>query len=134
MDPDKRILQVRSGAMTFACELNDTRTARALFKLASEDPPIRETGKSVGDEIYCLLPLRAWYRFLPDLRRLIHVKHGDVGYWPHGGYLCFFFGPRPGDSWLDIKAHAPVVVVGRIVEGLDQRSRFTEYATMEISA
>jgi hypothetical protein len=128
----KRLLHVTCGKMSFVCELNETRTAKALFQLASEDPPIRETAKIVGQEVYCLIPLRAWYRFVPDFWRRIHVKLGDVGYWPHGGYLCFFFGPRPGDSLLDIKAHAPVVVVGSITEGLDRIQHFEEYSMIEI--
>lgn len=118
--------------MSFVCELNQTRTAKALFELASEDPPIRETAKGIGKEICCLIPLRAWYRWVPDLRRRVHVQLGTVGYWPHGGYLCFFFGPRPGDSDRDIKAHAPVVVVGTITEGLDQIQHFEECSMIEI--
>ena len=49
-------------------------------------------------------------------------------------YRFYDRGSNQVDTFHDIKAHAPVVVVGRIVEGLDQIPHFEEYSMIEIKA
>jgi hypothetical protein len=130
---ENRLLQVRSGKMSVTIQLNNTRTARSLYSLASRelgDQPIMETGKLDGKELYFLIPLRAWRRFVPDWRRWREVRLGDVAYWPRGGYLCIFFGPRPHNPPGRIVPCAPVVVVGRVIEGLDQIRYYNEFSTV----
>lgn len=129
-----KLIKVTSGDMTFVCQLNNTRTANALFKLASGTPPIRETGKTLGKELYFLIPLRAWYRFFPDLKKTKTVQLGDIAYWPRGNYLTIYFGQLPGNPPGKIIPIAPVVVVGKVIKGLDQFEFFKEYSMVEVSA
>jgi len=130
-----RFLNVQSGRMSLLVQLNNTRTARALYSLASRqlnDEPIIESGKLYGKELYFLIPLRAWRRFVPDWQRRREVRLGDVAYWSRGGYLCFFFGQTPNTPSTQILPVAPVVVVGRIMEGMDTFRHFTEFSLVRV--
>jgi uncharacterized protein len=129
-----KLIKVTSDDMTFVCQLNNTRTAKALYKLASGYPPIRETGKVLGKELYFLIPLRAWFRFVPDFKKTATVQLGDVAYWPRGGYLTIYFGQLPGNPPGKIMPHAPVVVIGKVVKGFEQFELFKEYSMVEVSA
>jgi hypothetical protein len=132
---NNRFLHVQSGRMSLLVQLNDKRTSRALYSLASrelDDEKIIESGKLHGKELYFLIPLRAWRRFVPDWQRRRQVRLGDVAYWPGGRYLCIYFGPKPNNPPGQIVPHAPVVVVGRIVEGMDTFRHFTEYSLVRL--
>ena len=39
---------------------------------------------------------------------------GDIGYWPVGKALCFFFGPTPASEDDRPRAASPVNIVGRV--------------------
>ncbi len=131
---EKKLIKVISGKMTFVCELNNTRSARAVFNLASGNPPIRETGKVMGGELYLLIPTHAWCRFIPDFRRTQSVQLGDVAYWPRGGYFTVFFGPLPDNPPGKIVPVAPVVVIGKVIEGFDQFKYFEDLSMVEVRA
>ena len=132
---EEQYLNIHSGRMSLLVQLNNTRTARALYSLASRelnDEPIIESGKLLGKELYFLVPLRAWRRFLPDWRRWREVHFGDVAYWPKGGFLCIFFGPTGVNPSGQILPVAPVVVVGRIIDGMGTFEYFNELSLVYI--
>ena len=125
-----RQICISSGDMSVICELNGTRTAKALFKLATWG--ILETARLQGEELYFLVAIRAWFRFVPDLVRHREVQRGTLAYWPRGGYLCLFFGPLPHNPPDKIMPVAPVVVVGKIIKGLDQLGRFENPSMIQV--
>lgn len=76
--------------------------------------PIRGAARRWGEEIYFDVPITAGLE--PDARQ--DVDEGDIGYWPEGPALCFFFGPTPVSRGPKPRAYSPVNVIGRIVGDL----------------
>jgi hypothetical protein len=89
--------------------LNDSPTARAL----AEALPISGNAQLWGEEIYFPVPQVA--AELDDTARPV-VDVGDIGYWPTGRALCFFFGLTPASVPGEIRPASPVNFVGRLTD------------------
>ena len=103
---DRRIV-IRAGSVELRAELNDTRTAAAIW----EALPIETRGNTWGDEIYCAIPVR-----MKTERGQETVALGDLGYWEPGNAFCIFFGPTPASYGDEIRPASPVTVVGRCLD------------------
>ena len=100
------MIRIRAGAVEVQAELNDTRTAKALFRTL----PIKAKVDTWGDEIYFDVPLSME---IEDGKQVVEM--GDVAYWPDGPSLCLFFGRTPASRGDEIRAASPVTILGRIV-------------------
>jgi len=99
-------IRIRAGAIEAQAELNDTRTAQAIW----ETLPIKSRVNLWGDEIYSSLPLS-----LKLEARQGVVNIGELGYWPDGNAFCIFFGPTPVSQGDKIRPASPVTVVGKVI-------------------
>jgi len=99
-------INIRAGTIDASAELNDTRTAQAIWEIL----PIRSSINLWGDEIYFSIPLSLALEAGQEL-----VNIGDLGYWPHGNAFCIFFGPTPVSRGDEIHPASPVNVFGRII-------------------
>lgn len=98
-------IRIQAGSVSLEAELNDTATARAIAAAL----PIEATARTWGDEIYFGIPVECDEENPREV-----VEMGDVGYWPPGTALCFFFGPTPASRGNEIRPASAVNVVGRI--------------------
>ena len=101
-----RKIQIRAGSVEATAELNDTRTADAIW----EALPITEAASTWGDEIYFAIPVKA---DLEEAQETVSV--GDLGYWPPGNAFCIFFGPTPASRGGEIRPASPVNIVGKVI-------------------
>ena len=99
-------IQISMGAIEAEAELNDTRTAQAIW----EALPIKGRANLWGDEIYFSIPLRLKLEAGQEL-----VSIGDLGYWPDGNAFCIFFGPTPVSQGDEIRPASPVTVFGKVI-------------------
>jgi uncharacterized protein len=99
-------IQISIGAIEAEAELNDTRTAQAIW----EALPITGRANLWGDEIYFSIPLRLK---LEAGRELVSI--GDLGYWPEGNAFCIFFGRTPVSQGDEIRPASPVTVFGKVI-------------------
>jgi hypothetical protein len=99
-------IQISAGAIEAGAELNDTRTAQAIW----EALPITGRANIWGDEIYFSIPLRLKLEAGQEL-----VSIGDLGYWPDGNAFCIFFGPTPVSQGDEIRPASPVTVFGKVI-------------------
>jgi len=99
------IITIKASTIEVQAELNNTRTAKALFRIL----PMKAKVNTWGDEIYFDVPLNIQ---IEDGRQVVEM--GDVAYWPDGPSLCLFFGPTPASRGHEIRAASPVTVLGRI--------------------
>ena len=81
-----RAIRIIAGEVTATAELNETRTATAIW----EALPIEARVQTWGDEIYFGIGIRAEAEAAKDV-----VALGDLAYWPPGSAFCIFFGPTP---------------------------------------
>ncbi|HEY7520999.1 MAG TPA: cyclophilin-like fold protein [Methylomirabilota bacterium] len=101
-----RAIRIIAGDVVAAAELNDTRTAAAVWTAL----PLEARGKTWGDEIYFGIGIRAEAEASKDV-----VALGDLAFWPPGSAFCIFFGPTPMSQGNEIRPASPVTVVGRVV-------------------
>jgi hypothetical protein len=101
----KKIL-ISIGALEAEAELNDTKTAQAIW----EALPIDGRANLWGDEIYFSIPLRLKLEAGQEL-----VSIGDLGYWPDGHAFCIFFGSTPVSRGDEIRPASPVTVFGKVI-------------------
>jgi hypothetical protein len=101
-----REIHIRAGTVKVTAELNDTRTADAIW----EALPLSASGNTWGDEIYFSIPVE-----LEEENAEATVAMGDLGYWPPGHAFCIFFGPTPVSTGQDIRPASPVNVFGRVI-------------------
>ncbi|MFC1993086.1 cyclophilin-like fold protein [Chloroflexota bacterium] len=99
-------IRIQSGTVEVTAELNDTKTALAIW----EALPIKGRVSLWGDEIYFSIPVS----LEPDNGQEV-VSMGDVGYWPPGNGFCIFFGPTPMSRGQEIRPASPVNVFGKII-------------------
>jgi len=99
-------IQIKAGAIEAEAELNDTRTAQAIW----ETLPIKSRANLWGDEIYFSIPLSLKLEAGQEL-----VSIGDLGYWPDGNAFCIFFGPTPVSQRGEIRPASQVTVFGRLI-------------------
>jgi hypothetical protein len=98
-------IHIRAGALEAEAELNDTRTAQAIWEIL----PIEGRANLWGDEIYFSIPLSLELETGQEL-----VNIGALGYWPKGNAFCIFFGPTPISQGDEIRPASPVSVFGKI--------------------
>lgn len=102
---DKRI-RIRANTIEVTAELNDTRTAEAIW----EALPVRSQVSLWGEEIYFSIPI---HLELENGQELVDI--GDLGYWPPGSAFCIFFGPTPASRGEEIRPASPVSVFGKVI-------------------
>jgi uncharacterized protein len=98
---------IRAGEVESRAELNDTRTAGAVW----EALPIEARANTWGDEIYFSIPVK-----VKTEKGQETVGLGDLGYWEPGTAFCIFFGPTPASYGQEIRPASPVTVVGRCLD------------------
>ena len=101
----KRI-RIKAGAIEAVAELNETKTAEAIWQAL----PIKGYGNRWGDEIYFSIPVSLEPE---DAQELVSI--GDLGYWPPGTAFCLFFGPTPMSQGQEVRPASPVNVFGKII-------------------
>ena len=101
----KRI-KITAGSLVVDAELNDTRTASAVW----DDLPIPANGSTWGDEVYFRIPVEAELESGQEV-----VELGDLGYWLPGQAFCLFFGPTPASQGNEIRTASEVTVIGKII-------------------
>jgi len=99
-------IKIKAGNIEVTAELNETRTAGAIW----EALPIKGNANCWGDEIYFSIPVSLEEEDAQEL-----VGMGDLGYWPPGTAFCLFFGPTPMSRGQEIRPASPVNVLGRII-------------------
>jgi hypothetical protein len=99
-------IRIIAGTLEAEAELNDTRTAQAIW----ETLPIKGRVNLWGDEIYFSIP----FSLEPELGQEL-VSLGDLGYWPDGNAFCIFFGPTPVSQGDEIRPASPVTVFGKVI-------------------
>jgi hypothetical protein len=99
-------IRIRAGEIEAEAELNDTRTAEAIW----ETLPIKSHANLWGDEIYFSIPLSLK---LETGQKVVSI--GDLGYWPDGNAFCIFFGPTPVSQGDEIRPASPVTVFGKVI-------------------
>jgi hypothetical protein len=100
-----RLIRITAGSISAAAELNDSKTADAIWDAL----PIEAKAQTWGDEIYFGIPVHAEADNAKEV-----VALGDLGYWPPGDAFCIFFGPTPASRGDEIRPASPVNVVGRV--------------------
>jgi hypothetical protein len=124
LERSERKIRIRAGDVQAVAELNDTKTADAIWKAL----PISASGNTWGDEIYFPIAVR-----LGEEKPQEVVALGDLGYWPPGHAFCIFFGPTPMSQGQEIRPASPVNVFGRIAGNpkVFQKVRDGETVTIE---
>jgi len=101
-----RKIRIKAGSILVTAELNETRTAEAVWQAL----PIKGEANRWGEEIYFSIPVS----LEPENAREV-VSAGDLGYWPPGTAFCIFFGPTPVSKGQEIRPASPVNVFGKII-------------------
>ncbi len=89
--------------------LNDSPTGRALAAAL----PLTGQAQLWGEEIY--FPVPQVVAEVDDTSKEV-VDVGDIGYWPTGRAICFFFGLTPGSLPGEIRPASRVNFVGRLTD------------------
>ena len=100
-----RSIRITAGQVVATAELNDSKTAVAIW----ETLPIEAKADTWGDEIYFGIPVRTEADAAKEV-----VALGDLAFWPPGHAFCIFFGPTPASRGDEIRPASPVNVVGRV--------------------
>jgi len=100
-----RKIRIKAGLIEAVAELNDTRTAQAIW----EALPIKARVNLWGEEVYFSITVSLELEVGQEL-----VSAGDLGYWPEGNAFCIFFGPTPISQEDEIRPASAVTVFGRI--------------------
>ena len=101
-----RKIRIKAGSILVTAELNETRTAEAVWQAL----PITGKANRWGEEIYFSIPVSLEEE---DAREVVTI--GDLGYWPPGSAFCIFFGPTPMSRGDEIRPASPVNVLGKII-------------------
>lgn len=91
-------------------ELNDTKTAEAIYKAL----PISATANTWGEEIYFSIPVEA-----QDEPNVEEVEVGALAYWPPGRAFCVFFGRTPASTSDKPRAASKVTLIGHVVDDVE---------------
>jgi len=116
-------IKIKAGKVTAIAELNDTKTAQAIW----DGLPIRGRANLWGDEIYFAIPVSVKQEAGQEL-----VDVGDLGYWQPGKSFCIFFGPTPMSEGEQPRPASPVTVFGKIVGDAKVFKRVTSGAEVII--
>lgn len=99
-------IRIEAGPVEAVAELNETRTAQAIW----EALPIKGYADLWGEEIYFSIPVSLELEAGQEL-----VDIGDLGYWAQGSAFCIFFGPTPISRGSKIRPASAVTVFGRVI-------------------
>ena len=100
-----KIIIIKAPPVVAMAELNDTKTAQAIWDAL----PITGIASLWGDEIYFPIPLNLE---LENGQEVVDV--GDLGYWPSGNAFCIFFGPTPVSQGDEVRPVSAVSVFGKL--------------------
>lgn len=103
---EMKSIRIFAANVSLTAELNDSPTARAIFKAL----PIEGIAQRWGDEIYFEIPVEMQQE--PEARTEMEV--GEIAYWPPGNAFCIFFGPTPASRGKQPRAASPVNPIGNI--------------------
>ncbi|PLV60486.1 cyclophilin-like fold protein [Thermotoga sp. KOL6] len=92
-----------------------------VVKKLTEKIPFESRANTWGEEIYFSISIDV--TTMENPRETVEV--GDVGYWPPGKALCFFFGKTP-ISDDKIRPASTVNVIGRIVQGMENLKKIKD--------
>ncbi len=98
-------ITIKAGQIEAKAELNETKTAEAIWKAL----PIKGCADLWGDEIYFAIPVKMGLEKGQEV-----VQIGDLGYWPTGTAFCIFFGETPVSRKGEIRPASAVTVFGKI--------------------
>jgi hypothetical protein len=98
-------IKITAGSLVVDAELNDIRTASAVWDAL----PIQANGSTWGDEVYFRIPVEAELENGQEV-----VELGDLGYWPPGQAFCLFFDPTPTSQGVEVRPANEVTVIGKI--------------------
>ena len=101
-----RQITIKTGGVEMTAELNDSKTAGAIWDAL----PITARCNTWGDEIYFGIPVSAGEENGKEV-----VEMGDIAYWPPGSAFCIFFGPTPASRGNEIRPASAVNVVGKVI-------------------
>jgi len=110
-------IRITAGAIEATAELNNTRTAQAIW----EALPIKGRVNLWGDEIYFSIPLSLQLEAGQEV-----VNIGDLGYWSDGNAFCIFFGPTPVSQGDEIRPASPVTVFGKVISDANTFKKIAE--------
>ena len=102
----KRQIDIKAGSTKVRAEIDDSKTADAIWKAV----PIKGTANLWGDEIYFEIPVDLELENGKEI-----VSAGDLGYWPSGSCFCIFFGPTPMSKGSEIRPASAVNVFGKVI-------------------
>lgn len=105
------LIEFIHGEVVIAAELADTECAKAI----ADCLPVTTAASTWGEEIYFKVGAG---QELDDTAQEV-VRAGDLGYWPTGDAICFFFGPTPVSGPDEIRPASAVNLVGRIAGNLE---------------
>jgi hypothetical protein len=103
---ENRHIEIQAGDIKAQAELNETKTAQAIW----EALPFEGQANRWGEEIYFSIPVT-----LETERGQEVVEVGDLGYWAPGKAFCIFFGPTPASRGDEIRAASPVTLFGHLI-------------------
>jgi len=101
----ERRIRLRGKSVEVVAELDDSLTSQGILRAL----PKTVSANLWGEEIYFSLPVAC---DKGNMKKL--VEPGDIGYWPTGDALCFFFGPTPISQGDEIRPASAVQVLGKI--------------------
>ena len=101
-----KAIKITAGSLVVDAELNDIRTASAVWDAL----PIQANGSTWGDEVYFRIPVEAELESGQEV-----VELGDLGYWPPGQAFCLFFDPTPTSRGDEIRPASEITVIGKII-------------------
>ena len=117
-------INIEASGETISAELFDSACARAIANIL----PIEGRANTWGEEIYFQINLNAE---LDETAREV-VQLGDIGYWPPGKAICFFFGRTPVSTPDEIRPASAVNIVGKITGDLEMLKRVTDGQAVKI--
>lgn len=100
----------------FAAELNDTKTADALYSKL----PLKIRMTRWGGEYYGGCPVE----YFDEDEKRVKMKNGELAFWPDGSALCIFFGPTPSSTDSSPAAVSPVIPLGIITGDTEALNNF----------
>jgi len=99
-------IRITAGPVAVDAELNDTKTAQAIW----DSLPIKAHGSKWGKEIYFSISASGQAE-----NARAEVQVGDLAFWPPGNAFCIFWGPTPASQGSEPRAASPVTVVGKVI-------------------
>ena len=104
-------IEIEIEGRRYEAEIGESACAGAI----ADALPIEGRANIWGEEIYFEIAVA---ERLDETAREI-VELGDIGYWPAGRAICFFFGPTPMSSGDEIRPASAVNIVGSFLGDLE---------------